>query len=60
MAFFHLNNHYLKMKDIISIIENGEWKKYPDIAKLSIEQIEIMKKTIIEMECLGFKQLFIN
>jgi hypothetical protein len=48
------------MKDIISIIENGEWKKYPDIAKLSIEQIEIMKKTIIEMEYLGFKQLFIN
>lgn len=48
------------MKNIISIIENGEWKKYPDVAKLSIEQIEIMKKTIIEMECLGFKQLFIN
>jgi len=54
MPFIHLTNHYIKMKQIISIIETGEWSKYPDVAKMSIHQIETMRKTVGEMELLGF------
>jgi len=54
MPFIHLTNHYIKMKQIISIIETGEWSKYPDVAKMSIHQIETMRKTVKEMELLGF------
>lgn len=54
MPFVNLTNHYLKMKMIISIVEDGEWSKYPDVARLSIHQIETMRKTVNEMELLGF------
>ena len=51
------------MKQIISIIEAGEWQKYPDVAKMSIYQIETMRKTVKEMEMLGFhkkRKIIIN
>lgn len=54
MPFINLTNHYLKMRQIIDIVEAGEWSKYPDVAKMSIHQIETMRKTVIEMELLGF------
>ncbi len=63
MAFINLRKHYFKMKMILSIIEAGEWQKYPDVAKMTIEQIETMRKTVIEMEILGFnkrKEVYIN
>ena len=44
------------MKKIISIVETGQWQLYPDIAKMSIEQIEIMRKTVGEMEYLGLNK----
>lgn len=54
MPFIHLTNHYLKMKKIVDIIESGRWREYPDIAKMTIYQIETMRKTVDEMELLGF------
>jgi len=54
MPFINLTNHYLKMRQIIDIIEAGEWNRYPDVAQMSIHQIETMRKTVIEMELLGF------
>lgn len=45
------------MKKILGIIERGEWGKYPAIARMSIAQIENMKKTIEEFEALGIQNI---
>ena len=44
------------MKKIMGVVERGEWRRYPTICKMTLEQIENMKKTILEFETLGIKE----
>lgn len=44
------------MKNIIEIIETGQWAKHPQVARLTIEQVNNMRQTIIEFEELGINQ----
>lgn len=48
------------MKQIISIVEAGQWSKHPQIAKMTIEQIENMRQTILEFEELGIRKTLLK
>lgn len=48
--------HYQRMKKILNLIETGEWRKYPSVARMSIGQIENMRKTVLEFEELGIRE----
>jgi len=57
MALSNITKHYQRMKKILGIIERGEWQKYPSIARMSIEQVENMRKTAEELEELGIHKV---
>lgn len=60
MAIKNILRHYKKMKMIVEIIERGEWRKHPAIAKLTIEQVENMRATLNEFEEMGIKQALVK
>ena len=57
MAISNLLKHYQRMKKILHIVETGRWKEYPSVAKMTIEQLENMRKTAEELEELGIHKV---
>lgn len=55
MSVSNIRKHYQRMKKILNLIETGEWRKYPSVAKMSIEQIDNMRQTVKEFETLGIE-----